>query len=200
MMINEQKLARIRKRSQVIAVLSLIAFFGLIGYSAYKLVGIRRDIADLEKIREERKQEVANLNEEINGLRKSVQQEAERSKLSVERVVQSLSAVQAQAIPPRIYLQINDESQRAKANRVADLLQKQQFIVPGIENVSSKGITTRKTDVRYYASSPDSAADVSKIKAALSQFGLTPTDIKLPENSSGRVRPRHYEVWLGTDF
>ncbi|HJQ27029.1 MAG TPA: hypothetical protein VKA60_24285 [Blastocatellia bacterium] len=196
-MIDEQKLAAIRRKAQILAALSLVAFFALIGLSVYKLIAIRREIRDLENVRAAKQAEIDKLDEQ----KKLFEQEAERSTRSLKKVIES--SPQTSQLPPRVYLQINDESQREKANQVAELLQKQGFIVPGVENVSRKSITTTKTDVRFYTDNPEGAGDLSKIKAALKQVEITPLERPLGNtgaNASTKVRPRHYEVWFGKDF
>jgi len=201
-MIDEKKLTEIRRKSQIVAALSLVAFFALIGYSIYKLIMIRKEISKLEQVRGDLKNDVVDLTAQKSDLEKQkrlFQEEAQRSTKSLETVFQSNP--QAQQLHPRIYVQINDESQREKANQIANLLQKQNFIIPGIENVgNTKGITTAKTDVRYYTNNPDWTSDINKIKEVLKQSGITPIDRELKDSSPGKIRPRHYELWFGTDF
>jgi len=192
-MIDEQKLAVIRRNAQMLAAVSLVVFFALIGLSLYKLIAIRKEIRDLENVRAAKQAEIDKLDEQ----KKLFQQEAERSTRSLKKVIES--SPQTSQLPPRVYLQINDESQREKANQVAELLQKQGFIVPGVDNVGRKGITTTRTDLRFYTDNPEGAGDLDKIKAALKQVEITPIDRSL-RTSSTKVRPRHYELWFGKDF
>ena len=55
-------------------------------------------------------------------------------------------------LPPRVYIQIADESQRASAKRLQSVLSNQNFIAPGIENVGRKSDIKLPgtSEVRYY--------------------------------------------------
>jgi hypothetical protein len=101
-------------------------------------------------------------------------------------------------IAARVYIQIGDEDQRARASEVVRLLQKRGYIVPGIENVGSKARIPNRSELRYYQTDSVGEADVNDIVIALREIGIavqTP-----PAITSGNVRPRHYELWFGKDF
>ena len=53
-------------------------------------------------------------------------------------------------IAARVYIQIGDEDQRARATEVVRLLQKRGYIVPGIENVGSKARIPNRSELRHY--------------------------------------------------
>ena len=101
-------------------------------------------------------------------------------------------------IAARVYIQIGDEDQRARATEVVRLLQKRGYIVPGIENVGSKARIPNRSELRYYQTDSVGEADVKDIVIALREIGIavqTPAAL-----TSSNVRPRHYELWFGKDF
>ena len=101
-------------------------------------------------------------------------------------------------IAARVYIQIGDEDQRARATEVVRLLQKRGYIVPGIENVGSKARIPARSQLRYYQTDSAAEADIKDIVSALRAIGIA---IQLPPPiTSSNVRPRHYELWFGKDF
>ena len=102
-------------------------------------------------------------------------------------------------IAARVYIQIGDEAQRARAAEVVRLLQKRGYIVPGIENVGSKARIPDHSQLRYYQSDSIAQADTKDIITTLREVNIP---IQLPDapNTSSNVRPRHYELWFGKDF
>jgi hypothetical protein len=101
-------------------------------------------------------------------------------------------------IAPRVYIQIGDEDQRARATEVVRLLQKRGYIVPGIENVGSKARIPTRSELRRYQSDSVAEADTKDIVTILRGIGI---DIQTPDPiTSSNVRPRHYELWFGKDF
>jgi hypothetical protein len=116
----------------------------------------------------------------------------------LEAVDMSLKAnPKVAALLPRVYLHVQSEEQRAKAANIATSLQKQGFLAPGIENVRVNRL--EQTVVRYFREADkDEAAQIANI---LQGFGIkaAPQYIKGSEDST-KMRPRHYEVWFGSDF
>jgi hypothetical protein len=104
----------------------------------------------------------------------------------------------AAQIPARVYIQIMNGGQRARANEVARKLQAEGFLVPGVENMERKGHRQAASDVRFYGDAPAAQQDVEHIRAVLGGLGVKLKTIALA--ASGGVRPRHYELWLGEDF
>jgi hypothetical protein len=101
-------------------------------------------------------------------------------------------------IAARIYIQIGDEDQRARATEVVRLLQKRGYIVPGIENVGSKAKIPARSQLRYYQTDSVAEADIKDIVSTLRGIGI---DIQTPAPiTSSNVRSRHYELWFGKDF
>ncbi|HEX8503422.1 MAG TPA: LytR C-terminal domain-containing protein [Pyrinomonadaceae bacterium] len=104
----------------------------------------------------------------------------------------------AAQVPPRVYVQIVNAGQRARAGEVVRKLQAAGFLVPGVENVERRGIRQSGSDVRFYGDAQAAQPDVENIRAVLGGFGVNLKTVALA--ASGAVRPRHYELWLGDDF
>jgi hypothetical protein len=102
----------------------------------------------------------------------------------------------AAQVPPRVYIHVVNDNQRARAREVARKLQAQGFLVPGVENVGRKGIRQSNSDVRFNPGDEMAAADTAAIRDVLGGFGVKLREIKLSDNT----RPRQYELWLGDDF
>lgn len=98
---------------------------------------------------------------------------------------------------PRVYLHVQREEQRAKANNIATSLQKQGYLAPGIENVRVNRL--EQTVVRYFREAEKNEA--TQIATILQGLGIkaAPQYIGGSEDST-KMRPRHYEVWFGSDF
>lgn len=101
-----------------------------------------------------------------------------------------VSAVQQ--LPPRIYLQIFEEEDRAGAQKMQDLLRKEGRLVPGIENVSSKIKPVKGTFVRYFNDSD--AATAGRIRETLMRNGFPQAII---QKSPLKANPGNIEVWFG---
>ena len=97
-------------------------------------------------------------------------------------------APQAQ-LPPRVYIQIRDESQRAQAVTAAEALRKEKFVVPGIEVVT---VGPPVTELRYLQD--DEEDDARRAVAVLANVDVQAT-LRLVR-LKGRSRDRHYELWL----
>ena len=101
-----------------------------------------------------------------------------------------VSAVQQ--LPPRIYLQIFEEEDRAGAQKMQDLLRKEGRLVPGIENVSSKIKPVKGTFVRYFNDSD--AATAGRIRETLMRNGFPQA---IMQKSPLKANPGNIEVWFG---
>ena len=97
-------------------------------------------------------------------------------------------APQAQ-LPPRVYIQIRDESQRAQAVHAAEALRKAKFVVPGIAVVT---VGPTVTELRYLQD--DEEDDARRAVAVLADVEVRAT-LRLVR-LKGRSRDRHYELWL----
>ena len=214
-MIDERKLKSIKRVSQVIAALSITAFFALIGYSAYKLYSINRETAEateklnvVKKEAERLEADIQRKRDEIAGLDKKIEALNEiNSKISItnpQLVRQAIKEViesspRTADVLPRIYVHIKDESQRARARQIVSKLQENKFIVPGIENVGEKA--SGNTVLKYFHKNDEENADAKKIIELLQSEKVVADARYTPGyESSNKIRPRHYELWLGADF
>lgn len=148
-----------------------------------------------------KRQEADSLQGQIEFYRKTLQACGGEGPQQAVEATAAQAAAQAggnwSQIPARIYIQIGAESQRARADELARLLQASGFIVPEIENVGGMDKVPRRSQLRRYAGrwSPD---DVHNI---LELFGGRGVNLELPDpRSETSVRPRHYEIWFGQDF
>lgn len=214
-MIDERKLKSIKRVSQVIAALSIAAFFALIGYSAYKLYSINRETAEATEKLNVVKKEAAQLEADIKSKRDEIAELDKKiealneinSKISItnpQLVRQAIKEVidsspKAAEVLPRIYVHIKDESQRARARQVVSKLQENKFIVPGIENVGEKA--SSNTVLKYFHKNDEETADAKKIIELLQSEKIAANAQYIPgSENSNKIRPRHYELWLGADF
>jgi len=96
-------------------------------------------------------------------------------------------------LQPRVYIHIQDERQRDGARKTEKLLERNGFIVPGIELVSKAKLV--RNELRYFreAEKEEAAAIVIVLRQQLDIGG--PTAIKGFENSP-YIRPRHFELWF----
>ena len=211
-MIDERKLKSIKRVSQVIAALSIVAFFALIGYSAYKLYSLNRDIAeakeDLAKMNANREKLVNDIKvkqQEFDELDKKAKALGEiNDKIAtidrkivaqaVDEVIQS--SPKTADVLPRIYIQIANPYQHLRAKQIATKLQENGFIVPDIENVGDKASSS--TVVKYFHKNDEEAAEAKKIVEILRGEKVI-AEAKYFDNPN-RTRARRYEIWLGADY
>lgn len=95
----------------------------------------------------------------------------------------------------RLYLHIADDADREIARRLIPLLEKQGFIVPGIERVTRPPPVN---DVRYFRSNDGEQAAAQDVARALRGVGIGGVQVKFIagyENSTS-IRPCHYEAWF----
>ncbi len=98
-----------------------------------------------------------------------------------------------QQLPARVYLQIFDEQDRAKAKQIQSGLRQQGFIAPGIENVGNKAQTVKQTEIRFFNDSDKDSAN--KVRDILNQSGIGQVQI-LQLQIKTKVSPGTIEVWL----
>lgn len=113
----------------------------------------------------------------------------------VEKAQQDIAKLDACPVKPRVFIHITSETKRAAAGSLVPGLEKQGFVVPGIQRVD-KGPAT--TDVRYFNNSKQDVDRANALVSALRELGVsdaTPKYIAGYENSE-KIRPCHYEIWL----
>jgi hypothetical protein len=107
-------------------------------------------------------------------------------------------------LSPRIYMHIQDESQRLAAEDLKAWLEGQRYarlktIVPGVENVGPRNL--RESQLRYFHDNVDElnlAWGIVNSLQSLCVKVVPPQLIKGYENSTS-IRARHYELWLTPD-
>lgn len=97
-------------------------------------------------------------------------------------------------LPPRVYLQIADELDRAAARAVQQQLAAERLLVPGIELVGRKR-SPRETDLRYC---PDKLGPgvLDGVEALLLEAGVKARRAPLADKACSAVRWNHFEVWF----
>lgn len=102
-------------------------------------------------------------------------------------------------IPPRVYIQIASDDQRARADKIAAVLRSIGFTVPAYQVVSSNHVP-KTNQLRYYKSL-DNAETSSNLNKALNQIkavdGPNWSPVELKRSSS--VRPGHFEMWFASE-
>lgn len=94
-------------------------------------------------------------------------------------------------LPSRVYLHIAEESQRALVRNWQQQLAKQQYLLPGIENVG-KGPKT--TEVRYFFESDRQVAENIARELKASDASAQPRKI-----DNAKARPGNIEIWMAPD-
>ena len=103
-------------------------------------------------------------------------------------------------LAPRIYFQLASDSQRSRADKIADGLRSVGFNIPAYEVVNTP---VTGNELRFYKprDSSDSASINSNLDKALQKIkavdGPGWTARELPPSSS--VRPGHFELWFAED-
>jgi hypothetical protein len=101
-------------------------------------------------------------------------------------------------VPPRVYIQLASQGQRARADKIAGALRSVGFVVPAYSEVGERA--PKKNQLRYYKSVDDaqSASTTDDLNKALQKIKATDgpnwSMVGLPPSSS--VRPRHFEIWF----
>lgn len=99
----------------------------------------------------------------------------------------------AEAVVPRVYFHIVQESDRERASQMAEQLSSAAKVqVPGIQRVSAG---PGSSELRYFKLSE--AVEAEAIARELSKLGPKVSAKYIAGfESAARLRPRHYEVWL----
>ena len=101
-----------------------------------------------------------------------------------------MRTIDVKSLPARVFLHIQDESQRRFARRLESLLKERNFIVPGIERVDAR--FSRRADIRYFHE-PE-RAEAEKVARILESAGTGDVEVKFVKATG--VPWRQYEVWL----
>ena len=105
------------------------------------------------------------------------------------------------SVPPRLYFQLANQNQRARADKLAGALRAIGFIIPAYEVVG--GRATGRNELRWYL--PANESDLPSITAnrdkALQKIREIDGPNWVPQQlkPSTSVRPNHYELWFASD-
>ena len=168
------------------------------------------ELAQTNNAVSEKQKELDQLQKDIDALRQfSVQAIGQLSKdsgqiqpIGERRTLQAIDVSlnanpKAADLLPRVYIHIGSEGQRKKAQEIAAAVQKQGFLAPGVENVKDKA--PRASVLKFFREAEKGeAVQIAKIIQDLG-VNASPQYIEGFENST-KMRPRHYEVWFGSDF
>jgi hypothetical protein len=105
------------------------------------------------------------------------------------------------SLPPRIYFQLANENQRARADKLSSALRSIGFTVPAYQIVGDRA--PARSELRWYQ--PANEGDLSSVTAnrdkALQKCkeidgpGWIPREVK----TSSAARPNHFELWFAAD-
>jgi hypothetical protein len=97
-------------------------------------------------------------------------------------------------VSPRIYIHIPEEGLRDEAKQIESRLEALNYIVPGIEKVSS---SPSGAEVRYFKKTEEPEA--RKLAQQLRDLGVSDAKEAYVSGSevSTKIRPRHFEIWFG---
>lgn len=188
---QELELARaLVSRKRMIGGLVGVAIFGMIlGVTAYyfrnEYEGLSRQKKQLDGYAAELESKRAKLERERDQLEKFLETQKRRS-------VDRANPVRPQS-RATIFLHILRDDQRPLANKLAQRLQANKFIVPGVERVK---VDLRKSDVRYFRENDVKGA--VEIVKYLKEFVGSELDIvtTLIQGYQQKVPDNYYEVWL----
>jgi hypothetical protein len=105
------------------------------------------------------------------------------------------------SLPPRMYFQLANENQRARADKLAAALRSLGFTIPAYQIVGDRAPV--RSELRWYQ--PANEADLSTVTAnrdkALQKCREVdgPNWIPREVKTSASARPNHYELWFGAD-
>lgn len=95
-------------------------------------------------------------------------------------------------IPAQVYLHIGDESGRARALELSQLIRAAGFQPMGVENIAGKAIAPARTQVRYFNDADKEAADT--VAGTLRSHGVG--DAAAQKVNLLKARPGSIEVWF----
>jgi hypothetical protein len=101
-------------------------------------------------------------------------------------------------LPPRVYIQIQDEQQRASAKDIQARLEAEGFVVPGIDNVGR--LNLRNTQVRFFHDNSAERDLSQQVAGILQRAGVNNSAAMHVEGfDNSAIRPKHLELWFSAD-
>jgi hypothetical protein len=105
------------------------------------------------------------------------------------------------SLPPRMYFQLANENQRARADKLAAALRSIGFTIPAYEIVG--GRAPASSELRWYqpANESDLPSVIANRDNALQKCKELdgPNWTQKPVRTSSSARPNHFELWFGAD-
>ena len=204
-----EELEKRQQRTQTLAlravwtsiVVAALVLGAIIGFATWQLKTVRSEVDSLNDKKTRLQNEITELGKQKEAIEKQRMAAAgalanvpeTQLKQAIDR--QFATAPQTAALLPRIYMQIVDRADSARAQKIRKALQDAGYLVLGIEYVpSARGLKT--TDVRFYRATE--RAEAEKIAQAVKNAGEPNVNVNYLrqfENSTS-ARPNHFEVWL----
>lgn len=207
-----EQLGRSSRRAAAVSLLGVGIVVAALIHSAIHLRDLQRENNKAEAELKERLTRIETLNQEIEMKERQLKilNEAQAqlgasadTKLAKEADQALQAAIQSNAQAeydlPRVYFHIREERQREKLKPLVDALIAKGFSVPRVIFVGTNAPV--ETQLRYFQRGEQEDEDQTQILRALRSKGLTIEERYIPPSPElVRIRPRHYEVWLGKDF
>jgi len=115
--------------------------------------------------------------------------------LTAKQKSAELAGAQSAKVPPRVYIQIASNDQRARADKIAAALRSLSFTVPDYEVAGSRA--PKNNQLRYYKSDDAASSYRNDLLRKLREVdGETWSGIQLERSSS--ARPGHFELWFAS--
>lgn len=211
-MMSAKEIETLQKRSQKVALVILVIFVLLIGYSFVKLRTIKSEIDSAQTTRNNLLLEVKTLKDQADVLRgevkalkktkdelslvavKATNKLAEADSSSAQKFVDTTVKTSPSITQnlPIIYIQIYDRRQKTSVDAIAEKLRQQAYIIPGVESRPNK---VKATEVFYFRA--EDTQEAERIASILQASGVKDSEAKLaPEQFQGTVRPRQFEIWF----
>jgi hypothetical protein len=110
---------------------------------------------------------------------------------------QAVASFRESVIKPRVYLHILREDQRARARRVKQYLEANEFVVPGIDQVSAG---PEASELRFFRSGEQTGAENILRVCRNNGYDMKLRDLSARYENATGIRQGHYEIWFGDDF
>jgi hypothetical protein len=205
--LTELELRQQRNQSRVVRsvwgsiVVGALVLGSIIAFASWQLANVRREVDSLSDQRQRLKTEIAELGEQkkivdqqltaAKGVLKDVPDA--QLKLAIDK--QFAAAPQTAALLPRIYMQIVDRADTARAQAIRKALQDAGYLVLGIEYVPDAQVS-KASDVRFYhLKESDEAKKIAQVLTNAGEPNVKVNYLQKFENNT-KARPNHFEVWL----
>ena len=193
-----EKIARSSRRAAFAGFIGILIFISSVVFSFYTLRPLRAEVDGLENRKKELETQTKELETQTKELEQKVKELDQKRETAVAARNYAVNAKADVAPPsdhPVLYLHITNETQRARAQDIANALQNSGYIVPGIQRVST---VLTKTDIRYFHKQDAAKADV--IGTDLQRLGIAVVRPRLMPGYETKVPRGQYEIWFANSF